>query len=239
VPGAAIAIVCLVLTTAGLAACAPAASPARAAPGAASPTAAPAGEPRYRVPSDVGALVVDEAAFAAFARGVRGELDRELASGALRGEPLNDRLFVLALLDALDDRWPDAVARLDRIAAAEADPLAKAMRGLTIRVWADARTRPGDRSAAFRSALEQAVAALPLDKLRPQLSALRTMAQVFTPEQCRQLVEQAVAPEIKDGTVALEHVHAIAFQRYAVKLLVPVGAIIDAVLAQHGVEPAR
>ena len=209
--------------------------------GASTPPAA--AERRYRVPDDVGSLVVDAAAFAALSAAVRRDLEAELGRGELRGEPLTHRLFVLALLDALDDRWREAVAGVDRIAALDDGPAARAMRGLTIRVWArvwaDARTHGGaDRAAAFGDALERALAALPIDLVRDQLSVLRTMVQVFTPARCRQLVEQEVGPRVRHGSVSLDEVHAIAFQRYAVVLLVPVAAVIDAALARHGIAPA-
>jgi hypothetical protein len=182
-----------------------------------------------RVPADVGSLVSNDAAFASFARSLRAQLDHDLP--ALTGEPLKDQLFTLSLLDALDNRWPAAVARLDQIAALETSPAAKAMRGLTIRIWADARAGDGD----FRAAMERQLAILPVELVRDQLAMLRTMAQVFTPELCRKLVTDEVGPKVRDGRVAFTEANAIAFQRYAVKLLVPVASTIDAVLAAHGI----
>jgi len=38
-----------------------------------------------------------------------------------------------------------------------------------------------------------------------------------------------------DGTVGLDGVHAIVFQRYAVVRLVPVGAILDRTLESRGI----
>jgi hypothetical protein len=194
---------------------------------------------RYAVPADVGRLVVDAAAFADFARGVRAELEGELARYDIRAaEPLKERLFVLALLDALDDRWAEAVARLDAIAAVEEDARARAMTGLTIRVWADARAHGGDGAPAFRAALERKLAALSVAELREPLTMLRAMGRTFSPEVCRQLVDENVGPEARAGAVSLESVHAIAFQRYAVVRLVPVGRDIDQVLDAHGIVAA-
>lgn len=221
-PGAARVIVV------ALAACA--AAPPRAAP----PVAPPAAH-RYPVPAAVGQLVVDDAAFAAFARAVRLDLEGELAHGVSEAAAVRKRRFVLAVLDALDERWPDAVAELDRIRAIEPDARAQVMTGLTIRIWADARDHGGDTGEAFRGALERALAALPIDLVKDSLSELRTMGQVFTPELCRQLVDQEVGPHVAHGTIALDDAHAVIFQRYAVKRLVPVGAVIDSVLAAHGI----
>ncbi len=189
----------------------------------------------YPVPADVGRLVSDDGAFAAFAGPLRRDLQREVDRGDLRGASLTDHLFVLALLDAIDDQWPDAIARIDRIASLTADPVDKAMRGLTIRVWADTYARGDASPAGFRAAMARALDRLPIDRVRDQLSMLRTMAQVFTPEVCRQLVEQQVAPHIEHGSATLEQAQAIAFQHYAVKRLVPVGPIIDAVLKSRGI----
>jgi hypothetical protein len=187
----------------------------------------------YPVPADVGRLVVDAVAFGDFARNVRADLEGDL--GGRDAQALKDRLFILALLDALDDRWDDSVARLDRIVALEENPVARAMTGLTIRVWADARAHGGDTPDAFRAALERKLATLPMESVRDQLGVLRMMGRTFTPEVCRQLVYENVGPEAKRGGIALDSVHAIAFQRYAVVRLVPVGKVIDEVLATRGI----
>ena len=180
----------------------------------------------YRVPSDVGVLVTDPPAFAAFARDLRAGGERELP--ATSGEPRKEHLFTLALLDALDGHWPAAVARLDQIAALETSPAARAMRGLTIRIFAEG----GD----FRQAMEHQLAQLPIELVRDQLAMLRTMAQVFTPAVCRQLVVENV--KARGGRVSFDDAQAIAFQRYAVVYLVPVAPVIDKVLAEHGIAAA-
>jgi len=190
---------------------------------------------RYRVPADVGLLVVDTAAFAGFARPVRRQLEAEGDAGGLAVR--KERLFLLALLDALDDRWQAAVTRIDRIAAMETDPVAKAMTGLTIRVWADARSHGGDTPAAFRAALERRLAAMDLTAVRSSLSMLRAMGQAFTPDVCRKLVASEVGPRIERGTVGVTELHAILFQRYAAMRLAPVGSVIDEVLGARGIEP--
>jgi hypothetical protein len=187
----------------------------------------------YSVPADVGVLVVDAAAFADFARGVRPDLEGDLAGRD--AQALKDRLFVLALLDALDDRWAESVARLDRIVAVEENPVARVMTGLTIRVWADARAQGGDTPEAFRAALERKLATLNIETVRDQLAALRMMGRTFTPEVCRQLIDEHLGAEAKQGQVSLDSVHAIAFQRYAVVRLVPVGRVIDEALAARGI----
>jgi hypothetical protein len=194
---------------------------------------------RYQVTGDVGRLVVDPAAFAELAGPLRADLERDLANFDIRDRAsLKSRLFLLALLDALDGRWREAVARLDQIAAAEVVPADKVMTGLTIRVWADAAAHGGDPEA-FRAALERKLGTMPIELVRTQLSTLRTMGQVFTPELCRRLVDENIGPHVENGAVSLEQVEAIAFQRYAVVRLAPVGAAIDKVLGARGIEAAQ
>ena len=191
---------------------------------------------RYPVPPDVGRLVVDAAAFADFARAVRAGIEEELGAYDLRDrEALKERLFVLALLDALDDRWRPTIARLDAIAALESKPAARAMTGVSLRVWSDALAHGGDTPQAFRAALERRLAGLDLDEVRAELGMLRAMGRTFTPEVCRGLVEDSVGAEARGGSLSLDSVHAVAFQRYAVVRLVPVGGIIDDVLASAGI----
>jgi hypothetical protein len=185
---------------------------------------------RYHVPAEVGTLVIDAAAFAKFAAEVRPDLERE--SNAKDPEIAKARLFVLAMLEGLDEKWPAALALVDRVAALEAKSEDKAMTGLTLRVWIDVH---GD-AEKYRVAFDSRVHALPRDKLGDQLAMLRTMGKVFTPDVCRQLVNQEVSPHVRDGTVSIDEVHAIVFQRYAVVRLVPVGAQIDEALGALGIE---
>jgi hypothetical protein len=208
------------------------------APGPAAGRPAQRADPRYRV-TDAGRLVVDGAAFAELAQRFRPDVERDLASGAVRdGEGQRARWFLLALLDALDDRWDRAVANVDRAAALETTPADRAMTGLTIRVWADAIAHGGDPEA-FRAALERKLTTMPIDLVRGQLAMLRAMGQVFSPDVCRKLVDDAIGAHLHDGALSLDQVQAVAFQRYAVVRLVPVGAVIDQVLGAHGIEPAN
>jgi hypothetical protein len=190
----------------------------------------------FAVPADVGALVVDGDAFAAFARDARPRL--VAVPGETREDAI-DRMFMRALLDALAGRWPDAVAALDAIVALQDDPLQRAMTGLTIRVWADALAAGGESPAAFRAALDARLATLPMPDAIDELRMLRTMAQVFTPELCRQLAVDEVGPRALAGVVSLGDARTLAFQRYAVVRLVPVAAEIDAALARLGIEPMQ
>lgn len=190
---------------------------------------------RYPVAGTAGQLVVDAGAFAEFSHRLRGDIERDLVRFDIRDrKSLKDRWFVLALLDALDDRWDDAVAELDRIAAIELRPGDRLMTGLTIRVWADALGHGGGRDA-FRDALERRIAALPIDRVRGALMVLRTMGQVFTAEVCRQLVDDEIGAQIDRGALTFDQAQAVAFQRYAVVRLVPVGAILDQVLGAYGI----
>lgn len=192
---------------------------------------------RYPVPAVVGQLVIDDDAFGRLARAVRADVEADLRGDLHDRKAEKDRRFVLALLDALDDRWTDAVAELDRIRAIETEPRARVMTGLTIRMWADARSHGGDTPEAFRDAMERMIVALPVELVRPDLTMLRTMGQVFTPETCRQLVNEAISAHVRDGTISLDDAQTIAFQRYAMKRLVQVGPVIDAVLGAHGIAP--
>ncbi|HEY5945402.1 MAG TPA: hypothetical protein VIV40_07920 [Kofleriaceae bacterium] len=184
-------------------------------------SSSPAPSRVLHVPQDVGVLVSDGAAFARFAREVRA---------ALAGTTNPDERFVLAMLDALDERWPAAVATLDQLAAADPNPTSRVMRGLTIRVWAAAAT------TSFRAALEAQLDAMPVQQLTGPLGELRAMATVFTPAVCRQLVTESVGPHVHDGSVPREDAHTIVFQRYAVVRLVPVAKDIDEVLAARHIE---
>jgi hypothetical protein len=210
--------------------------------GACASTPRPAGSAlpvhTYRVPADVGRLVIDATAFTELARPLRADVEADLARPELRDPAvIKEHLFILALLDALEDRFPASLGRIDRIAALETQPGPKVMTGLTIRVWADARTHGGDDPEAFRGALERKLVSMPIDLVRSDLSMLRTMGRVFSPEVCRRLVDQAVGSQIKDGAISLEQAQTVAFQRYAVVRLVPVGRVIDEVLGAYGIEP--
>lgn len=187
---------------------------------------------RYPVPPQVGSIANDADAFARFAAAVRPDLERDARSAA-NSSVRKARWFVLALLDALAGDLESANAALDQAAALEPDPAARAMVGLTLRALRDA----GDGS--FADALERRVAALPIDRVRGELSMLATMAETFSPEVCAELLEREVGPQVDKGTVDIDQAHAIAFQRYAVAVLVPRAADIRRVLAARGIEPLR
>jgi hypothetical protein len=206
--------------------------------GASSPaarTSTPAAS-RYPVPTPVGSIVNDAAAFATFAAAVRPDVERDTGT-VTDPEALQSRWFVIALLDALDDRYDASLAALDRVAAFEKTPAQKAMVGLTIRVHADAG--PGASPDAFRRALDARIATLPIADLGKELSTLRTLGQILSPAVCQKLVEDAIGPHVVAGTVGIDQVHALVFQRYAVVKLAPYGKVIDEVLAARGIEPLR
>lgn len=145
---------------------------------------------------DAGALVVDEAAFDHFADALRADLERAPLPAAIAEQ---DARFVLAMLDALDDRWADATGELDRVRALVPDERAKLMTGLSIRMWAAAGGENANPDA-FAIAADRTIAALPVDRVRPDLEMLHAMAVTFTsPEVCRDLVRGAVHPH--DHTV--------------------------------------
>jgi len=204
---------------------------------AAQPVERPAQATDHRYPvTDAGRLVVDGAAFAELAQRLRPDLERDLAArAALDAAGQRDRWFLLALLDALDDHWDQAVADIDRAAALEPRPADHAMTGLTIRVWADAIAHGGDVEA-FRAALERKLSTMPIDLVRGQLAMLRAMGHVFSPDVCRKLVDDEIGAHLDHGALSLEQAEAVAFQRYAVVRLVPVGAVIDQALGARGIE---
>lgn len=201
--------------------------------GGAPPAPAPAvaGAHRYAVPEDPGTLVVDAAAFARFAAQLRADTEADLRT-ARNPKFIKDRRFALAVLDALDGRWADAVAELDRIRALETEARPQIMTGLTIRLWAEALPH-GGTPEAFAVALDRQLASLPINTVRDDLSMLRTMGQVFSPETCKKLVSDSV--RVQAGTVDFDDAQGIVFQRYAVVRLVPVGAVIDRVLGERGI----
>ena len=189
--------------------------------------------PRYAVPANVGDLVIDDARFSQFAVAVRHDAEAEVRSHG--DATARDALFVLAMLDALADHWPAAVAKLDRIRAVETDRAKAIMTGLSIRIGADARAHGGGTPESYAAALERVLATVPLDQVRDDLAMLRAMGQMFTPEVCRNMVADAVGPHVHDGTVDFTDAQTIVFQRYAAVILAPVGAVIDRGLAAHGI----
>ena len=189
--------------------------------------------PRYAVPANVGDLVIDDARFSQFAVAVRRDAEAEVRSHG--DATARDALFVLAMLDALADHWPAAVAKLDRIRAVETDRAKAIMTGLSIRIGADARAHGGATPESYAAALERVLATVPLDQVRDDLAMLRAMGKTFTPEVCRNMVADAVGPHVHDGTVDFTDAQTIVFQRYAAVILAPVGAVIDRGLAAHGI----
>lgn len=189
--------------------------------GCAHPQPAPLASRFGPVPAHVGDLVVDDAAFATFAARVRADAEA-------RGDRDRDGLFVRAMLEALAGRWDAAVGLLDRLRAAEPDPHAALVTGMSIRMVAYARAHGGDLGAAITAVLGD-----DLVPVRADLAQLRAMAETFTPAVCRGLVEDAVGPHARALTFA--DAQTIVFQRYAAVVLAPVGQQLDAALAARGI----
>ncbi|HEY4057757.1 MAG TPA: hypothetical protein VGM39_14180 [Kofleriaceae bacterium] len=190
----------------------------------------------YPVPTPIAKIVTDDASFAAFAKAIRPDLE----AGTSDKDPsvAKERLFVLAMLDALDNKWDEAIDTLDKAAALMPDAVGKQMLGLTIRVWSDARS---DSSPdAFQAAFDARLSAMKLDKIGDELVVLRTMSQSLTSvDMCAQQVAQEVGPHVASGNVGLDDAHAIVFMRYAALRIVPVRLAIDATLGKHGIASAE
>ncbi|CAN5880153.1 hypothetical protein BH11MYX2_BH11MYX2_18800 [soil metagenome] len=211
------------------------AAPLLAACPAPTGTASPSAGGAYPVPTPIATIVTDDKAFAAFAKAIRHDLE----AGATDKDPAvaKERLFVLAMLDALDEKWDEAIETLDKAAALETDPVGKTMLGLTIRVWSDAHS---DTSPdAFQTAFDARLSAMKLDKVGDELVVLRTIAQSLTSaDVCAQQVAQEVGPHVSNGAVSIDDAHAIVFMRYAAVRLVPVRVAIDETLGKHGIASA-
>jgi hypothetical protein len=185
----------------------------------------------YRVPPHPGALVVDAAAFAALARALRADLEHDLAAYDVRDPAvMKEHLFNLAILDALDGRWQEAVERLDRAAARETRPAQRQMMGLTIRVWAAALAAGRDDASGFREALQRKLEQMPLDLVGDELRQLVTLAGLVTPQFCQGVVELQIGPAARQGDIPLELAEAILFQRWLYLRLIPVAPAIGEVV---------
>ncbi|HEY4176901.1 MAG TPA: hypothetical protein VGM90_08720 [Kofleriaceae bacterium] len=212
------------------------AAPLLAACPAPTGTTAPSAGGTYPVPTPIATIITDDKAFAAFAKSVRHDLE----VGATDKDPAvaKERLFVLAMLDGLDNKWDQAIETLDKASALETDPIGKQMLGLTIRVWSDAQS---DSSPdAFKAAFDARLSAMKLDQVGDELVVLRTLSQSLTStDVCAQQVAQEVGPHVSQGTVGIDDAHAIVFMRYAAMRLVPVRLAIDETLNKHGIASAE
>jgi hypothetical protein len=188
----------------------------------------------YHVPPEPGRLVVDAASFAELAKQMRADLERDLSDYDIRDNVIvKDHLFHLAILDALDGKWSESTARLDRASALEDNPALRHMMGLTIRVWAAAVQAGHDDATGFREALEKKLAAMPIDVVREELRQLVTIANLVTPQFCQNIIDLQMGQVARQkGTVTLDAAEGILFQRWLYLRLIPVAPAIPEVVSR-------
>lgn len=192
----------------------------------------------YRVPPEPGRLVVDAGGFAELAKQMRADLERDLSDYDVRDKTIvKDHLFHLAILDALDGKWSESLARLDRASALEDNPALAHMMGLTIRVWAAAVQAGHDDATGFREALEKKLASMPIDVVREELRQLVTIANLVTPQFCQNIIDLQMGQVARQkGTVTLDAAEGILFQRWLYLRLIPVAPAIPEVVLPR-IEP--
>jgi hypothetical protein len=192
----------------------------------------------YRVPPEPGRLVTDAAGFAELSKQMRADLERDLSDYDIRDQTIvKDHLFHLAILDALDGKWSESVARLDRASALEDKPALRQMMGLTIRVWAAAIVAGHDDATGFREALQAKLGTMPIDVVREELRQLVTIAGLVTPQFCQSIIDLQMGQVARQkGTITLDDAQGILFQRWLYLRLIPVAPAIPEVV-NRAVQP--
>jgi len=192
---------------------------------------AAAPDPTYVLPEAPDQLMLDEAAYAPFARTVAADADRLLAA---QPGPAREKLL-LGLRVHLALHFGDARTALrlaERIQAGQADPAERAFAGLTTRAmvaaWADTGAKAGSPAfaAAFAREFAAQLATLPsTPEIAAMLRGQREKNAALSREALLREALDRIDPLVgRDGRAGLAAVDALVRTRHRLTEILPVRA---------------
>ncbi|MBS0327907.1 MAG: S8 family serine peptidase [Proteobacteria bacterium] len=202
----------------------------------------------YRIDGKAEDVVRDPAKFAPFAAAVQRDVESVLA-----GYEIDDHATLrqlegeLALIDYLQGRRDDALARLARIKALQDKPAEKLMSGLVMRtlIEADAKTgsaaSPAGRGEVGRL-LDAALARLPYDVVQNEVKELKASFEVASEALTLGYITSVVQPTIDQsgGMLSSDLAPALIGARYRLAAILPIKDVgaksLERYLAAHHVE---
>lgn len=157
----------------------------------------------YRIEGTVSGMLADTAAFDAFCAAVRADLESDLATYEIGDKAAVQRMLnTLLSLDLVQGRDAGVPARVQEVRALEDKEATRLTTGLVALAWVAARgaagtdaTTPAFKSA-FRAALDQELAGLPLDLVRDNIQAQKGRMEIMSPALLAGMVQSQLDPVV-------------------------------------------
>ncbi len=183
----------------------------------------------YKIEGSVSALLEDDAAFAAFARQVRRDLEADLARFEIDdAATLRSYYGSLLSLDMLEGRYDAALARIEQIRALEDKPAKKLMAGLTTRALIAALRESGQppEAAATRQAfarhLAELLGKLPWQVVADEIKQAKGRAEIYSRQLVLGIVQSRIDPiAARSGEISGDIARQVVSMRFVLKCRLP------------------
>lgn len=210
----------------------------------------------YKIEGSVTELLKSDADFAQFARQVRADIESDLAKYEIDdATTLQDKYGTLLTLDMLEERYDDALKRVEKIRELEDKEATRLVTGLTTKAFIAARRETGKNvddptmRAAFQRHLANAVEKLPWDIVQDEIKQSKGMAEILSETVVMGLVGGQFDPIVaKSGKISSDIAGRVVGMRYLLTRLIPLKAERVAVyqnlvdqhhVAKRNIWPAR
>ena len=181
----------------------------------------------YRIDGAVEDVVRQPERFAAFAAQVRRDIEGVLAGYEIPDKATRrDLLNTLSLLDALEGRWDQALARAEEVRGLQDKPADKLISGLRLRAVSEAAKTQAPGSEGHRKAVAQIIArelaAVPYKVVENDIRELKASAELAGEGLVLGRVREVMQPIVAtSGSLSSEFAWGLVGSRYTLLLTLP------------------
>lgn len=181
----------------------------------------------YRIEGQVEDLVKQPERFAPFAAQVRRDIDSVLSGYEIPDKATRrDLLNTLSLLDALEGRWDQALARAEEVRSLQEKPADKLISGLRLRAVSEAARTHAPGSEAHRKAVAEIIArelaAVPYAVVQNDIRELKASAELVGEGLVLGRLREVMQPMVAaSGSLSSEFAWGLVGSRYTLLYTLP------------------
>ncbi|BDU72660.1 S8 family serine peptidase [Mesoterricola silvestris] len=186
----------------------------------------------YVIPGKPSAFVQDPAAVRILAAAVGKDLQKDLDTYDIQDKTTLKRFHgTLAIIAMLEGKEAEVRAHLATVKGLEDKPAQKLMSGLMLGAYLDAKANPGgDFKAAFRKALDKALAALPYQEVQDAIKGQKAAMEIGSANLITGQIAASLDPVITDGKISQDLGGGLLGAAFQLETILPVKAEIVASL---------
>lgn len=183
----------------------------------------------YRIEGKIEDTVRDDSRFAAFAKAFRRDSESVLAGYDIQDKAtLRQTIGTLAVLDFLENRPDEALARLAQVKALQEKPADKLLSGLQLNAIIAAQKQAGGRTTeAYRKDVGQRIGAalepMPFDVIQNEVRELKASAEITSEALALGYIREVLQPTVDQagGMLSSEFAPALVGARYRLTTTLP------------------